>query len=710
MRSHTIWEVIRNTIEDPNLTLYLVLDEAHRGMGTNNKSTPSEKSTIVKRLINGSGSVPPIPVVWGISATVDRFNQAMSVAQGRSTLPNVEVDPSKVQESGLLKDTIILDVPDESGLFDTVLVRRATNKIVESSKAWNVYTEAEGLAPMLPLMILQVPNTPKAEDISRALDTIFECWPELKSVNIAHVFGERKTLTFGGHTVYYIQPERVQDDTEIRVLIAKDAISTGWDCPRAEVMVSFRAAKDQTHITQLLGRMLRTPLARRIPGNDRLNAVDCMLPFFDKKSVEYVANSLMHDSFNDGKSEIQGRRVLINPVTLGPNEKIAEDIWPVFSEIQSQILPQKIAKPIKRLTALAHELAQDALLSNAGKVAHAEMHKVLNAACARYSSEIEEARNDVLTVEGKSLRADVGGKSMSFDDFIEESDYAVIEDAYKRAARLLSPDLARTYADHLADDNQVADSREDALFEGYIDIAALGLVKNVSDYLNSEAEKMANAWFSLYRIDIKDLTDVRQETYRQIKEMSKEPQDVELVIPKAWIEPTVILENGKEQALPMLPNHLMSQGDGLFPTFLNPWEHKVIEVESSRDGFEAWYRNPARSSQDSLGVSYVDNEVFKLMRPDFIFFARKPDGDIAVDIVDPHSLHLSDALPKLKGLAEYAEKHHGKYRRIESIASIDDKVLMVLDLMEPTVRKRVQEADNAKSLFSSDLAEKYSEL
>jgi type III restriction enzyme len=36
LRSHTIWDTIRNTIEDPALTLYLVLDEAHRGMGKEN--------------------------------------------------------------------------------------------------------------------------------------------------------------------------------------------------------------------------------------------------------------------------------------------------------------------------------------------------------------------------------------------------------------------------------------------------------------------------------------------------------------------------------------------------------------------------------------------------------------------------------------------------------------------------------------------------
>ena len=84
---HTIWDTIRNTIEDPDLTLYLVLDEAHRGMGNLSTAAQTERSTIVKRLINGADGVPAIPVVWGISATVERFNKAMEGAQGRSTLP-----------------------------------------------------------------------------------------------------------------------------------------------------------------------------------------------------------------------------------------------------------------------------------------------------------------------------------------------------------------------------------------------------------------------------------------------------------------------------------------------------------------------------------------------------------------------------------------------------------------------------------------------
>ena len=215
LRSYTIWDTIQNTIEDPTLTLYLVLDEAHRGMGNKTKAAQDDKSTIVKRLINGTGAVPAIPVVWGISATVERFNAAMAGAEGRSTLPNVVVDSAQVQESGLLKDTIILDIPDEVGEFDTVLVRRATDKLKESSAAWAEYAKQQDDAEIVkPLMVLQVPNTPDPNDIGRALDTIFQQWPELTNEAIAHVFGEHTTQTFGGHAVpLYLAPNVCRNRT-----------------------------------------------------------------------------------------------------------------------------------------------------------------------------------------------------------------------------------------------------------------------------------------------------------------------------------------------------------------------------------------------------------------------------------------------------------------------------------------------------------------
>lgn len=46
-RTYTLWDTIRNTIEDDGLTLYLVLDEAHRGMRSANGSMAAWQRTSV---------------------------------------------------------------------------------------------------------------------------------------------------------------------------------------------------------------------------------------------------------------------------------------------------------------------------------------------------------------------------------------------------------------------------------------------------------------------------------------------------------------------------------------------------------------------------------------------------------------------------------------------------------------------------------------
>jgi hypothetical protein len=541
--------------------------------------------------------------------------------------------------------------------------------------------------------------------VGKWLDTIFQAWPELPPDSVAHVFGDHTAQQFGNRKLPYIEPQRVQHDSWVRILVAKDAISTGWDCPRAEVMVSFRSAQDQTHITQLLGRMVRTPLARRIPGNDRLNSVDCLLPHFNKAAVDAVADSLMKGGGEGGDPPL--KRVLINPREMKPNLAVPAAVWDKFLSLPSQSRPQLGAKPAKRLTALAHELAADGLLEDAGKKAHAEMHKVLDAARARYATEIAAKRKDVMQVEGMTIRADLRSGAKSFDDFLEAADMAVITDAFKRAGRVFSPDIARTYVPYLAAKKGEDPTDEEALIDAQTDIAALGLVTEVGTYFDREADKLARSWLDKYRISIKDLSDDRQEAYRQVSEMSTEPQDIDLVKPISWMENTAARESGKETPIPRFKNHLMSDQDGDFPAlFRSDWEKRVLATESTRKGFTAWYRNPDRSSQESLGIAYQDADTVKIVRPDFIFFSTTTGGKVVADIVDPHGPQFSDALPKLKGLAKYAEAHPGMYRRIEAVAAVGGK-LRLLDLTSAKVQSAVKSADDAAKLYADDLAVEY---
>ena len=701
LRGHTIWDTIRNTIEDPALTLYLVLDEAHRGMG--NES--GEKSTIVKRLINGERGVPGVPVVLGISATVARFNKAMEGAQGRSTLPPVTVDPILVQDSGLLKDIIALDIPEEAmGDFDTVLLRRATDKLRESTEEWAAYAaQQENGQTVLPLMVLQVPNKPNPNDIGRALDAIFQQWPDLPETSVANVFGEHKTERFGKYSVPYIEPQRVQDDTSIRVLLAKDAISTGWDCPRAEVMVSFRPASDQTYIAQLLGRMVRTPLARRIPGNDKLNTVDCLLPKFDKDTVEKVIKALREGG---GDTPPTGR-ILINPKEMKANPAVPQAVWDKFVTLTAQTRPQRGAKPAIRMTALAHELACDGLMPGAGGKAHAAMHKVLDDFIAERAEEFAKKRALVMTVQGRTIIASLKNGETHDRQFQANADDAVIDDAYRRTARIISPDIARTYT--MARAKRKPDAEEDldsALIEAREDVAALHLLENLEVLFDTEATKLSNAWFAKYRDRIKGLPDDRKDAYRQIVALSTEPQDVDLARPVLRYELTKIREDdGTETDIPSYKQHLLCDENGSFPVLLRDSERKVVEREMKGVGFKFWYRNPNCPTHDSLGIAYTEGDATKIVRPDFVFFVEQ-GGKIVADIVDPHGTYLADALPKLKGLARYAENHRDVFRRMEAITEVGGS-LRVLDLTRADVRRAIIEATSAESLFRGEVAGNY---
>lgn len=451
--------------------------------------------------------------------------------------------------------------------------------------------------------------------------------------------------------------------------------------------------------------MVRSPLARRIPGNERLNAVDCLLPRFHKKTVNDVVEALMK---GDDTMPPSSGRILVNPVEMKPNPATPPVVWDKFEALPSQTRPQRGAKPAKRLTALAHELACDDILPDAGKLAHGAMHQALDQFQQDQAAKIEAQRKAVLTVDGKTVVADLKGRMKSFDDFWEDADLAVIDDLHRRAARTISPDIARTYADHLArkvSSPEAADF-EDAIIEARVSIAALGLMTEVEPFVNAAADQLTKTWLAQYGSEIKKLTDDRKDVYRQIIEMSAEPQDVELIRPEAKFEMTTAVEKGNEAALPTYKNHLLCDDKGDYPAVLDGWEIAVVQAESKRKGFSFWYRNPTQPGQSSLGIAYQDGEQYKIVRPDFIFFATIDDGTVVADLVDPHALYLADALPKLRGLALYAEAHAGVYRRIESIAEVKGR-LRSLDLTRKDVRDAIAAADDVGNLYVGGFAHDY---
>ena len=132
-----------------------------------------------------------------------------------------------------------------------------------------------------------------------------------------------------------------------------------------------------------------------------------MLPKFNAKTVTEVVDALMK---GDENAAPPPGRVLVNPVEMQPNPQASQAVWDKLESLPSQTRPQRGAKPAKRLTALAHELASDGILPGAGKKAHSAMHDVLDQFQQREQTLITARRKAVLTVDGRTLAADLKGK------------------------------------------------------------------------------------------------------------------------------------------------------------------------------------------------------------------------------------------------------------------------------------------------------------
>jgi len=703
LQGWTIWETIANTTASDDRTLYLVIDEAHRGF---NSTSTRDKATLVSKLVNGHAGYPAVPIVWGISATIERFKEAMEKAHAvdsRRALPPVTVDGFRVQESGLIKDTVVLEIPAEAGNFDTVLVRRAARKLKESSERWEQYANAQGAVDRVwPLLVLQAPNTPDPDQLGRALDEVFSEFPEFGESAVRHVFGDHTTQQFGSWAVDWIEPQRVQETSKVRVLVAKDAISTGWDCPRAEVLVSFRPAQDHTHITQLLGRMVRSPLARRIPGDDKLNSVECILPFFDRTTAGRVVKFLTGQASDVAPPT---KKVVVEECVLTPNQSLPDSVWAAWDALPTKTIPQRGAAPVKRLMSLALALSSDGLRPGAVAEAEGEMHRVLDAARVRHPGLLGTAVNEIWAVRGQSITGRVGGKQLTYEDFVERADDRAIQVGFTDAKRAFGADVAQSYVNHLVGH----DGDDDSLRDAYVTTSALAIIPDVRVGIDREADELASAWFAEYRVAIKSLTDERQQEYADIQALATEPQVGSLTRPRNRIEDYVDVDDDGQQAqAPVVDRHLMADKDGMCPIgSLNVWEREVVIRELSRAGCVGWYRNPPRQSVDSLGIPYRDGSGnWRSMHPDFVFFSEV-GGVVRPSIVDPHGHHLEDSLVKLQGLAKFAQEFRDSFHRVEAVSQVGN-TMKVLDLTRPEVCDAIVSGHASPAeLYDSELTSVY---
>lgn len=309
-RAHTIWQTFANTVREKSDRFYLIIDEAHRGM---HGRDANRATSIMQKFIKGSLSdgVPPMPVVIGMSATTERFNRL--VEGTTSTIHKCLVTAEDVRSSGLLKDRIVITYPEEDKINnDMAILQAAADDWKEKWEHWKQYCFEQHYAYVNPVFIVQVLNG----TAGRLTDTnLNDCLRKIEERTdtkfvkgqVVHTFGQTSTtVMINGLEVPYEEPSRIAENKNIELVFFKENLSTGWDCPRAETMMSFKHASDATYIAQLLGRMIRTPMHKHIEVDDVLNDVHLYLPYFNKNTVKDIVEALQT---NEGGSitDIQGR-------------------------------------------------------------------------------------------------------------------------------------------------------------------------------------------------------------------------------------------------------------------------------------------------------------------------------------------------------------------------------------------------------------------
>lgn len=309
-RQYTIWETLANTAREKSDHLYLIIDEAHRGM---QGREASRATTIMQKFLKGSSEdkLAPMPVVIGMSATSERFNRLVEGTS--STIHKVVVTADEVRASGLLKDRIVITYPEESSLNkDMAVLQAAADNWKEKWDHWTQYCREQHYSYVNPIFVVQVLSSTGDRVSDTDLD---DCLCKIEERTgfhfsegeVVHTFGQTSTsITVNGLNVRYEEPSRIADDRNIKVVFFKENLSTGWDCPRAETMMSFRHAKDATYIAQLLGRMVRTPMQARILVDEVLNDVHLYLPYFDAETVKNVVEELQSTEGGNIPTDIVG--------------------------------------------------------------------------------------------------------------------------------------------------------------------------------------------------------------------------------------------------------------------------------------------------------------------------------------------------------------------------------------------------------------------
>lgn len=692
-RTYTIWETISNTAQAKADRFYLIIDEAHRGTKVS-KSDESTRQTVMQKFVKGSdGEIPAIDLILGVSATPQRFQQLIE-GQTNRTPHKCEVNPLDVRASGLLKDRIMVFHPSEAFPTDTTMLRAAVLQWRAMGAQWHEYAQAQGIPTVHPALIIQVQDG-SSEGVSRTdldevIATIEKETGPIDPSEIAHCFEHDAALSAHGVLIRKIDASRIQEETNIKFVLFKMALTTGWDCPRAEVMMSFRTAQDDTLIAQLIGRMVRTPLARRIEGSEALNSVSLYLPHYDQAGLTRVVNHLKQGDpmelpptdVEDGAKMVTFKRV----AGMDAAFEALTDLPTYRVERVRKVSNTRRLMALSRLLTTMHGVDMTAwdgskkLVIDTLDAELARLKKDDPNFDAKVKGSGQITLNAVIVEQG--TWKEIQGQTLTVP--LDEKN---IEDLFNRAGQRLGEGLHLDYWQTHYDQDEADEMPSRSRLELFLMLQDEKTWKTLEAACKARCEALQKQ----NKAAIKKLTTAEQEEYNKAREQAKDPE------PLSFLPPAEIMAavDTKDSAFKRYDKHLYVDASGHFVAVLNNWEHPVIEEEIARSDFVGWLRNVPRKPW-ALALPYEIGGEERPMYPDFLIVRKDGDNHI-VDILEPHSPALSDNYAKAKGLAHFAAKHAMAFGRIELIRLVG-KDIRRLDLIDEETRQKVLAVDSNAGL------------
>lgn len=262
---------------DNGLNFILIIDESHMN--------DSKKSQVI---INYFKDIPIIRA----SATPNDFDK------NNPKTAFVEVPEGDVIEEGLIKKLLVIN----EGFPVTILSNEITELEGESQVSYlldkALKKQRKLRAKFLekgeninPLILVQMPNS--SDSLLEEVENWFSA-RDIKYENnkLAIWLSENGKSKFNRHE----NLEGIEvNSAEQEALIFKMAVATGWDCPRAHILVKLRDHEGEKFEIQTFGRIRRMPTAHHFE-DDALDC--CYLYTWDNKFTEGARAFLGHGAWD----------------------------------------------------------------------------------------------------------------------------------------------------------------------------------------------------------------------------------------------------------------------------------------------------------------------------------------------------------------------------------------------------------------------------